>query len=118
MVDGRLVSSRSYGAGNIELDTSVLPKAPIPAPAHPDSNGSVEEQTRFFVKNSQVPPSGHPIFYAYGGMLANTRAHHPISASSTLFYQVGAAWRLSNHLALDVAALGTQHKAIVRRVDG
>ena len=38
----------------------------------------------------------------------------PVSPSSTLYYQAGTAWRLNNGFAVDVAALGTQHKAIAQ----
>lgn len=113
LVDGRLVSSRSYSAGNVELDTSALPEGSysVLLRIH-QSNGPVREERRFFVKNQEAPPPGHPIYYAYAGMLANTRLHQAISVSRTFYYQTGAAWRLTNNLALDVGALGTQHKAI------
>ena len=114
LVDGRLMTSRSYGAGNNAIDTSGLASGsyPILLRIH-EANGTVREERRFFVKSDQIAPEGHPIFYAYGGLLANTRRHRPISASKTLYYQAGTAWRLSNSVALDVALLGTQHKAIL-----
>lgn len=114
LADGRLVSSRSYPAGNVELDTSDLPEGSYSVLLRiRQSNGSVREERRFFVKNAQVPPTGHPIFYGYAGVLANTQRHQVISPSSTLYYQAGTAWRLNNNLAVDVAAVGTQHKAMV-----
>jgi hypothetical protein len=114
LVDGRLVSSRSYPAGNNDLDTLALPDGsyPVVIRVH-QSNGSVRDERRFFVRNAQIAPAGHPIFYAYGGMLANTRRNHPVSLSRSFYYQAGAAWRLTNNVALDVAAMGTQRKAIV-----
>jgi len=115
LVDGRLVSSRSYPAGNIGLDTSELSDGSYPVLVRIiQSNGAVREERRFFVKNAQVPPRRHPIFFAYAGVLANTRRHQPISPSNTFYYQAGTAWRLSNGFAVDVAALGTQHKAIAQ----
>jgi Mat/Ecp fimbriae outer membrane usher protein len=113
LIDGRLVSSRSYPAGNVDIDSTGLPEGsyPVVLRIHP-TNGSVREERRFFVKNMQAPPVGHPIFYAYAGVLANTQRHQPISPSDTLYYQAGGAWRFTNKFGLDAGALGTQHKAI------
>ena len=115
LVDGRLVSSRSYAAGNIGLDTSELSEGSYQVLLRiRQTNGMVREERRFFVKNSQVPPSGRRVFFAYAGVLANTRRNQPISPSNTLYYQAGTAWRLSNGFALDVGMLGTQHKAVMQ----
>lgn len=113
-VDARLVSSRSYPAGNVELDTSALAEGSysVLLRIH-EANGAIREERRFFVKNQAAPPPGHPIYYAYAGMLANTKLHQAISLSNTFYFQTGAAWRMTNNFALDVSALGTQHKAIV-----
>ena len=114
LVDERLVGSGTYEAGNSSIDTSALPSGSytVVLRIHA-SNGSVREERRFFVKNSQVPPAGHAQFYAFGGMLANTEPHRAISISQTFYYQLGAAKRLSNRTAADVTLLGTEHKAIV-----
>ena len=114
IVDGRLVGSRSYSAGNNALDLSNLPVGsyPVLLRIH-EPNGTVREERRFFVKSGQVPPKGHPVVFAYGGLLANTRPHRPFSASHTFYYQSGVALRLTNSLAADVSVLGTQHKGIV-----
>lgn len=114
IVDGRLVTSRSYAAGNVEVDTSGLSEGsyPVLLRIH-HANGSTEEQRRFFVKNSQMPASGHPVVFAFAGVLANTKRNEPVSPSRTLFYELGTGRRLSNAVALDISVLGTQHKAMV-----
>jgi len=114
VIDGRLVSTRSYPGGNIELDTAALPQGsyPLAIRIH-HSNGSVEDQQRFFVKDPQVPPQAHPIYYGYAGLLANSRAHQLVSASPIFYFQGGTARRLSNAFALDASVFGTQHKAIL-----
>lgn len=114
LVDGRLLSSRSYDAGNQELDTSVLSDGSysVLLRIH-QQDGSVREERRFFIKNLAIPPARHPIYFAYAGILANTRAGRPVDPSRTLFYQAGTAWRLSNRLAVDAGVLGTQRKAML-----
>jgi hypothetical protein len=114
VVDGRLVGSRSYPPGNVAIDTSALGDGsyPVLLRIH-EANGSIREERRFFVKNAQVAPLGHPIFYAYAGMLANTRRKHPVSLSKDFYYQAGTAWRLNNQVAVDASVTGTQHKTIL-----
>ena len=115
LVDGRLISSKTYAAGNIEIDTASLPDGsyPVILRIH-QPNGAVREERRFFAKSAQAPPLEHPLFYAYAGVLANTRRHQPISPSSTLYYQAGGAWRLTNYLAVDAGVAGTQRKALAQ----
>ena len=114
LIDGRLVSSRSYEAGNNELDTSGLPEGAYSLLLRiQEAGGSMREERRFFVKNSQVPPSGQPLYFAYAGFLANAKKGQPISVSNDMFYQVGTARRLNRSLAYSVSLIGTQHNAMV-----
>jgi hypothetical protein len=114
LIEGRLVTSGAYEAGNNELDTAALPNGAynVLLRIH-EINGSVREERRFFVKNAQVAPIGRPIYFGYAGLLANTRPKHLLGASHTPFYQLGAAWRLSRSVALDASALGSDRKALV-----
>lgn len=115
LIDGRLVTSASYEAGNRFIDSSALPTGSYPlvlriqGPA-----GSVREERRFFVKNAQIAPVGKPIYFAYAGLLANTRANRPISLSKTYYYQAGAAYRFKDSLAVDAAIIGTERKPIAQ----
>lgn len=114
LVDGRLVTSGAYEAGNNELDSSALPDGAYTILLRIRSaNGSVREERRFFVKNSQVAPIGRPIYFGYAGVLANSEPHRLVSASRSAFYQLGGAWRLSRSVALDVGAMGTNGKTLV-----
>ena len=111
IVDGRLVASDAYGAGNIVLDTSTLPDGSYPVLLRiRQDNGEVHEEQRFFVKNAQVAPMGQPLIFAYAGMLANTRRNRPISLSDTFYYQLGTARRLNQSVAFDLSAVGAGHK--------
>jgi hypothetical protein len=113
LVDGRLVSSGVYEAGNNILDTSTMPDGSyeITLRIHGDGGASHEER-RFFAKNPQIAPVGQPIYFGYAGFLANTRENHAISISSDIFYQIGAARRLNEKIAVDVSAMGTRDNPI------
>jgi hypothetical protein len=113
LIDGRLIGSRAYEAGNNVLDTAGLPDGsyPLLLRIH-EASGVVREERRFFVKNAQIAPVGQPLYFAYAGMLANTRRYRPISFSDTFFYQAGTARRLHQAFAVDVSVLGTQKKTM------
>lgn len=111
VVEGRLVTSRTYGAGNNVLDTSALPDGSYPVVLRiRQENGMVHEEQRFFVKNAQIAPVGQPLLFAYAGMLANARRFRPISLSNDFYYQIGTARRLNRSIALDVSAIGAGDK--------
>jgi hypothetical protein len=114
IIDGRLVDSRSYEAGNNILDTSALPDGSysLVLRIH-EASGAVREERRFFARNAEIAPVGQPIYFAYAGMLANTRPGRPISLSNDLYYQLGTARRLNQNLALDVSIVGTDGKPVL-----
>lgn len=112
--DGRLVGSGLYNAGNNILDTSTLPDGAYSLVLRiREAGGNVREERRFLVKNAQIAPVGKPLYFAYAGMLADTRRNHLISLSRNFYYQFGSARRVSRSLALDVSAIGTQKKTMV-----
>ena len=78
-----------------------------------DPRGPVRAERRFFAKNAQIVPVGQPVYFAYIGMLANTRRGHPVSFSRDVYYQLGTAKRVNDKLALDVSVIGTSEKPIV-----
>ena len=114
VIDGRLVGSRSYDAGNNVVDTTSLPDGayPLVLKIH-EANGTEREEHRFFAKTSQVAPVGEPLYFAYAGMLANTRRDRLISLSDDFYYQLGTATRLNQSVAVDLSLVGTQRKAMV-----
>lgn len=115
LIDGRLVTSGSYEAGNQIIDSSALPSGSYALVLRVrEPQGHVREERRFFVKNAQIAPLGHPIYFAYAGLLAETKRRRPISLTKDFYYQVGTARRLSESLAVDAALLGTQDNAIAQ----
>jgi hypothetical protein len=113
LIDGRLVDTRAYEAGNNLLDTSTLPAGSysLLLRIH-ESGGAVREERRFFAKNTQIAPVGQPVYFAYVGMLANTRPGRPVSLSRNLYYQLGTSRRLNDRLALDLSVVGTSERPI------
>lgn len=113
LIDGRLAGSRAYDAGNNILDTSGLPEGsyPVVLKIH-GVDGTEREERRFFVKTPQVAPVGHPLYFAYAGMLANTKPDRLVSISNLFYYQAGTARRLSEKLAVDLSLVGTQKTAM------
>jgi hypothetical protein len=68
--DDRLLSSRIYDAGNQELDTSQLPGGAYDVTIRiRDSAGVVEEETRFYVKSSLLPPADQALYFVEAGEL-------------------------------------------------
>jgi hypothetical protein len=114
LMDGRIVSSGLYEAGNNVIDTSNLPDGsyPLVLRVH-DASGGVHDERRFFAKNPEIAPVGQPIYFAYAGMLANTRRNRPVSLSKSIFYEAGAARRLSEKAAVDLSVIGTGDRPIV-----
>lgn len=111
LIDGRLVDSRLYEAGNNALDTARLPDGSYSVLLRiQEQSGAVREERRFVVKNPLIAPVGQPLHFAYAGLLANTRPGRAIHVSKSLFYQIGTSRRLSNALAVDVSVIGTNKK--------
>jgi len=115
LIDGRLVTSASYEAGNRSIDSSSLPSGSYPLVLRiREPSGNVREERRFFVKSAEIAPVGQPVYHAYAGLLANTRRNRPVSLSKSLYYQIGAARRLNESFAIDAAILGTGNKPIAQ----
>lgn len=114
LIDGRLVTSGNYEAGNDLIDTSALPDGSYSVVLRIQSaNGAIREERRFFVKNPNIAAAGQPIYFAYAGLLANTEPGRPVSLSNDIFYQVGTARRLGNKVAVDLSVIGTRARPIV-----
>lgn len=114
IVDGRLVASRAYEAGNNVVDPSGLPNGsyPLILRIH-EANGSVREEHRFFVKSERIVPVGQTMYFAYAGVLSNTRRGRVVALSDDFFYQFGTARRISESVALDLSLIGTTRKPLI-----
>lgn len=114
LVDGRLVGSSNYEAGNNILDTSSLPAGNynLSLRIHDQSGGERVEQ-RFFAKSTEIAPVGRPIYFGYAGLLANTRHGKPVAISKVIFYHLGTARRLGEKVAVDASVIGTSARPLV-----
>ncbi|WP_337847883.1 TcfC E-set like domain-containing protein [Sphingomonas sp.] len=111
--DGRLLASRTYEAGNQNLDTSALPSGSYDLTLRIQETGaSSREEHRFFIKNALIAPMGQTLFYAYGGVLANDSDRRPIGITSTPYFQGSVARRLTSRLAIDASVIGVGDKLI------
>ena len=113
LVDGRIISSRIYPAGNRLVDTAALPNGSYELVVRIQEDGRpAREEQRFFSKGSAMAPAGRPLFSAFAGLLPAS-ARGLSLGGDTFFYQATAAYRLAPALGIDAALLGTQHKAIL-----
>ena len=100
--EGRLLTSRTYEAGNQSLDTSSLPSGSYDITLRvQEAGGGMHEERRFFIKNPLIAPAGQTLFFAYGGVLADDSNGRPLGLTSTPFFQGGIARRLGPRVAVD-----------------
>jgi Mat/Ecp fimbriae outer membrane usher protein len=113
LVDGRIIASRIYPAGNRLVDTASLPNGSYELVVRIQEDGRPpREEQRFFSKGSAMAPAGRPLLSVFAGLIPSSSSGLSLRGDD-LFYQASAAYRLSPALGLDAALLGTQHKAIL-----
>jgi hypothetical protein len=113
LVDGRIVSSRIYPAGNRLVDTAGLPNGSYDVLLKIQEDGRpVRMEQRFFTKGSAMAPLGRPLFSVFAGLLPSSTQGLALDGD-IFFYEAAAAYRLTPALGLDAALLGTQHKGIL-----
>ncbi len=112
--DGRLLTSRSYDAGNQVLDTASLPDGSYEVVLHiQEAGGASHDERRFFTKNAAIAGIGEPIFFAYAGLLGQDRYDAPFATTRTPLYLAGLARRLTPHLAMDATMMGTDRTGLL-----
>ena len=113
LIDGRIVSSRIYGAGHRLVDTSALPNGSYDVVLRIHEDGRpIRSEQRFFAKGSLMAPAGHPQLSAFVGFLQPSG--NPFAAGNRkLYYQASARYRLAPALGVDATLLGTRGKALL-----
>ena len=69
--DGRLISSKIYDAGNQTIDTSSLPGGSYNIDIRIRDSGTERVETRFYVKNSFLPPADMPLYFIEVGEITH-----------------------------------------------
>ena len=69
--DERLVSTRIYDAGNQIIDTSALPGGAYDITLRIRDSGGERIETQFYVKNSNFPAEGEPLYFVEFGRITD-----------------------------------------------
>jgi hypothetical protein len=113
LVDGRLVSSRIYPAGNRLVDTEALPGGSYEVLLRIQEDGlPVRTERRFFSRGTLMAPLGRPQFAAFAGILPSAGPGLSLDHGDA-FYQLSASYRVAPRIGLDASVLGTGRKAIL-----
>lgn len=113
LVEGRLVGSRTYEAGNQSVDTTMLPEGAYEVVLQiQEVGGASRSERRFFSKNARIAPLGQTLWFVHGGVLANENGNGFIAPTNDGYVQGGIAKRLSAHFAVDATLVGTNGRAI------
>ncbi|NIJ64412.1 hypothetical protein FHR20_001343 [Sphingomonas leidyi] len=112
-VEGRLVSSQSFEAGNQTLDTAALPDGSYPVELRvQEASGATRTERRFFTKSTAIAPVGHLAFFANAGLLAVDRKDKWLSVSHVPLLTAGLAGRAGPTIAWDATVMLTDRKAL------
>lgn len=111
MVNGNIMSSLVYDAGNQALDTSALPEGSYTVTLRITSaSGGMREEQRFFSRSSTLPMMGHDAFLFYAGALVRSNEGLIGDISRTPLFQAGWARRMNAGLSVNLGAMGTDRR--------
>ena len=113
LVDGRLMSSRIYPAGNRLVDTAGLPGGSYEVVIRIQEDGMpARVERRFFSRGAPMAPIGRPQFAAFAGILPSAGPGLSLEHGEA-FYQLSASYRAAPRIGLQATVLGTGRKAIL-----
>ena len=113
LLDGKVILSRIYSAGNRSIDTGALPDGSYEVVLRIREDGQPERtERRFFSKGSTMAPVGHPTMAAFVGFLQTQREGLSIGFDK-LFYEASVAYRVGPALGIDAKLVGVDDKALL-----
>ena len=111
LVNGRIMASQMYDAGNQALDTSALPEGSYTVILRITSaSGATRDEQRFFSRSSTLPMTGHDAFFLYAGALVRNNRGLIGDITHTPLFQGGWARRISPALAVNLGVIGTDKR--------
>jgi Mat/Ecp fimbriae outer membrane usher protein len=114
MIDGRLVSSAVFEAGNQSLDTSNLPDGSYPIEIRiQEASGATRSERRFFTKSTALAPTGHLAFHADLGFIAADSRASAVALTSVPLFSAGAAKRIGSRFAWNANLMATDRKQLL-----
>ena len=113
--DGRLISTAVYDAGNQIVDTSSLPGGAYDVVLRiRDSFGRTREETRFYVKTTQLPPKDQLLYFLNIGETATrtTDSTLPETTGDSLV-RAGVSRRLTNNFGGSIGITSQEDEELV-----
>jgi hypothetical protein len=108
LVNGNIMASSLYDAGNQTLDTSALPEGSYTVTLRiSPASGGVREEQRFFSRSSTLPMIGHDAFLFYAGVLVRNSEGLIGDITRTPIFQGSWAHRVNPGLSVNVGLIGT-----------
>lgn len=111
LVNGNVMSSLMYDAGNQALDTSALPEGSYTVTLRVSpASGAAREEQRFFSRSSSLPMTGHDAFFLYAGTLVRSNEGLIGDITHRPLFQGGWARRVQPGLAVNLGVIGTDRR--------
>ncbi|MFK0570747.1 TcfC E-set like domain-containing protein [Endozoicomonas sp.] len=114
--DNRLIYSTLLEAGNRLLDTSSFPRGAydVALRIRDEAGQLISETTRFFARQSELPPMGDPWYALEAGRLANTGADHVLPEAMAPWVTRGSVnVRLQDTLAGSLAVAAVPGESVL-----
>lgn len=105
--DGRLMVSNTYESGNQQLDTSVLPGGSYEVEIRILDDQGERIETRFYTKNSRLPPRGAPQHSLSLGFIQEPNPTSVASSTGDYIWRASYSSRFTDSAAFRVGATGT-----------